>query len=151
ERNWRLIGEGDFEEIADHGSGDIASGLAMSERRRIVEADICADHEVRCEADEPGILLVVGGSGLARDRTVQDFELLRRATLDNAFHDVGHLVRRHRIDDLRPVVDELRLLLADPFPCRAIGAFAIVMLPDRPAVAVLDTVDKRRFYLLAAI
>ena len=81
ERNWRLVGKRDLEEVADHRCGDIAAGLAMSERRRIVEADIDADHEVGREADEPGILLVVGGAGLARDRPVQHFELLRRAAL----------------------------------------------------------------------
>src|SRR4029077_7602279 len=56
-----------------------------------------------------------------------------------------------RIDDLRTVVDQLRLLLTGPFSCGAIWAFAVVMLPDGPAVTILDTVDQRRLYLLAAI
>src|SRR5262249_6825906 len=90
-------------------------------------------------------------ASLARDRPVEHFELLRRATLDDALHDVGHLVSRHRIDDLRAIVDELRLLLAGPFSCRAIGALAIIVLPDGAAVTILDTIDQRRLYLLAAI
>ena len=112
ERNRRLVGKCDLEEIADHRSRHISTRLAVSHGRGIVETHINADDEVGREADEPAVLLVIGGARLARDRTVQHFELLRRAALDHAFHDVDHLVRRHRIDDLLAVVDELRLLLA---------------------------------------
>ena len=95
------IGKRDLEEFADDGRGDIAAGLAMSHGRGIVETDIGADHEVRREADEPAILLVIGGPGLAGDRPLEHLELLRRAALDDAFHDGDHLIGGHRIDDLR--------------------------------------------------
>src|SRR6476620_8947201 len=110
----------------------------MAEWRGIVEADEYADREVGREADEPGILLVIGGAGLASDLPVHHFELHRRTALDDAFHDGGHLVRRHRVDDLRTIVNELGLVLIGPFSCRAIGAVAIVMLPDGAAVTVLN-------------
>src|SRR5262249_43310996 len=137
ERNWRLAGKSDLEEVTNHWCGDIATRLAMSHGRRIVETHINADDEVGGEADEPAILLVVSSTGLARDRSVEHFELLRRAAFDNSFHDVGHLVSRHRIDDLRAIIDELRLLLTGPFSCITIGAFAIIVLPNGAAVAVL--------------
>src|SRR4029078_5138565 len=123
----------------------------MSHGRGIVETKIHADHEVRREADEPAILLVIGGPGLAGDGPFQNLELHRRAALADAFSHGDHLIGAHRIDDLRTVVDELRLILAAPFSCVAIDALAIVMLPDGAAVTILDAVDQRRFDLLAAI
>ena len=113
----------------------------MSHGRGIVETHIRADHEVRREADEPAILLVIGGPGLSGDGSLEHLELLRRTALDDAFHDGDHLIGAHRIDDLRAIVDELRLVLAAPFPCVAIDAVAIVMLPDGAAVTILDAVD----------
>ena len=141
ERNWRLVSKSDLEKFADDRRGDIAARLAMTHGRGIVETHIDADHKVRREADEPAVLLVIGGSGLAGDRPLQDLELLRRAALNDAFHDGDHLIGAHRIDDLRAVVDEFRLILAAPFPCVAIDAVAIVMLPDGAAVTILDAVD----------
>ena len=113
----------------------------MSHGRGIVETHIRADHEVRREADEPAILLVIGGPGLSGDGSLEHLEFLRRAALNHAFHDGNHLISAHRIDDLRAIVDELGLVLAAPFPCVAIDAVAIVMLPDGAAVAILDAVD----------
>ena len=112
ERNRRLAGKGDLEEIPNHRSRDIATRLAMSHGRGIVETHISADDEVGRKADEPAILLVIGGAGLARDGPFQNLELLGSAALDYAFHDRNHLIGAHRINDLRAVVDELRLLLA---------------------------------------
>jgi hypothetical protein len=43
---------------------------------RLVIADIEPDHEIRREADEPGVLVVVRGAGLAGDAAVAD--LLQR-------------------------------------------------------------------------
>jgi len=40
---------------------------------RLVVAEIDADHEIGGEADEPGVLLVVGGAGLAGDRLADSF------------------------------------------------------------------------------
>src|SRR6478609_8380907 len=39
EGNWRLVGKRDLEEVADHRRRDVASSLAMPERRWIVEAN----------------------------------------------------------------------------------------------------------------
>jgi hypothetical protein len=51
------------------GRRDLAAGRAAAHRLRIVETDEDADRQIRREAHEPGILLVVGGAGLAGDRT----------------------------------------------------------------------------------
>ncbi len=47
------------------GAREAAAGTAAAKRRRLVEAHVEAGHEVGREADEPGVLLVVGGAGLA--------------------------------------------------------------------------------------
>ena len=141
ERYWWLIGKCDLEKFADDGRGDIAAGLAMPHGRGVVETHIRANHKVGREADEPAILLVIGGPGLAGDGSLEHLELLRGTALDDAFHDGNHLISAHRIDDLRAIVDELGLVLTAPFPCVAIDAVAIVMLPDGAAVAILDAVD----------
>src|SRR5581483_8097420 len=121
EGSGRGAGERLAHEIAHHGRGEHAAGLAMTERVRLVETEIDADDEIGRKADEPGVLVVVGGAGLAGDRTIEHLQLLRRAALDHPFHDVDHLEGRHRIDDLLAVIDELRLLLTLPL-ARGAGA-----------------------------
>ena len=79
ERNRRLVGERELEEVLDDRRGEMAAGGALAEIARLVVADIDADREVRREADEPGVLFVVGGSGLAGDR-LADFLQDRRGT-----------------------------------------------------------------------
>ena len=50
------------------GAADGAAGFLAAEAARLVEADIDADGEIGREADEPGVLAVVGGAGLAGQR-----------------------------------------------------------------------------------
>ena len=94
ERDGRLICQSEFEELSYDGSRDVAAGLTMPERRRIVEAHINANYEIRSEADEPGIFLIIGGPGFSSD-SLQHLQLLCRAPLDAAFHDVDGMIRRH--------------------------------------------------------
>ena len=58
-------------ELLEDRRREAAAGRALAQRLRLVEADIEADDEVRREADEPGVLLVVGRAGLAGDRPAE--------------------------------------------------------------------------------
>ena len=76
----------------------------------------------------------------------------RGAALDHAFHDRGDLVGRHRIHHLLAPVDQRRLGLALPaLGGRAAAAFALVVLVDGVAVAILDAIDQRRLDAAAAV
>ena len=118
---------------------------------RLVVAEIDADREIGREADEPDILFVVGGAGLAGDRLADLAHHGRGAALHDAFHHRGDLVGGHRIDHLLAPVDQRRLGLVLPLVGRAAAAFALVVLVDGAAVAVLDAVDQRRHDALAAV
>ena len=61
------------------GAARCAAGRAAPEMARLVVADVDADREVGREADEPGVLLVVGGAGLAGDRLADRLRSQRRA------------------------------------------------------------------------
>ena len=80
---------------------------ALAERARLVVADINADHDVGRKADEPDVLFVVGGAGLAGDRLADRAHDGGGAALHDAFHDRGDLVGGHRIDHLLAPVDQL--------------------------------------------
>ena len=67
------LGKRDLEEVLDDRRRELAAGAAAAEVARLVVADIDADHHLGREADEPGILLVVGGAGLAGDRLADLF------------------------------------------------------------------------------
>ena len=83
---------------------------------------------------------------------LQHLQLLRRAALDDAFHDVDGLIGRHRIDDLLAIVDEFRLILSlSTLSLRNWSQLALVMAPNGAAVAILDTIDQRGLHLLAAV
>src|SRR5215510_8002485 len=99
--------------------------------RRVV-ADEDPDHQVRGVADEPGILFLVGGAGLARDGNVWNVLLDHggRAALHHPFHDRGHLVGGVRIYDLLAVVLQHRFGLSLPLVGLATGAIAVVLAPE---------------------
>ena len=99
--------------------------------------------EIGREADEPGVLLVVGRAGLAGDRLADLLHDRRRAALHHALHHGGDLVGGHRVEHLLAVVDERRLRLAGPGRGVAAFALALVVLVDGAAEAVLDAVDQR--------
>src|SRR5271154_4939527 len=107
------------------------SSVALTERARLVIAHVDADRDVGREADEPGILGLVGRAGLARDRFADFLYCGRRARLNNALQHRSDLVGRHRIQHLLATVHELGLGLILPAAGRvAATAFALVVLED---------------------
>src|SRR5690349_19797084 len=105
-----LVGERHFHELTEDRGGDVTTGHALAHRPRRVVADEHADHQVRRIADEPGVLLLVGGAGLAGDGNVGNVFLDHRggAALHHALHDRGHLIGGVRIKDLLAVIGQHR-------------------------------------------
>src|SRR5260370_9426200 len=69
----------------------MASGGVAAEVARLVVAHVDADGEVGREAEEPDVLLVVGGAGLAGDRLGGVGAHPEVAALDAALHRfLGH-------------------------------------------------------------
>src|ERR1700686_1301451 len=85
ERDRRLVGERELEEVARDRGGEMTAGggVAVTKRTRLVKAEIDADNDVRREADEPGILRFIGGAGLAGDRLADFLDRDRRTALDH--------------------------------------------------------------------
>src|SRR4051794_41941774 len=102
----------------------------MTEMSGFVVTDIDANHDVGREADEPGVLFIVGGPGLAGDRLAKSCEGgSRGAGLHHAFHHRGDLVGGHRVQYLLAAVDQLRLgVLPSSRGGGATPAFAGVVL-----------------------
>src|SRR6185312_15048366 len=117
----------------------------------LVVTHVHAHHDVRREADEPHVLLVVGGAGLARDRLADRTHDGGGATLHHAFHHRRDLIGGHRIDHLPTPVDQRRLRLIVPLVSVATATLALIVLVHRAAVAILDTVDESRNDPLAAV
>src|SRR5262249_31208880 len=67
EGNRRNVGQRLSHEVAHDWSREIASCLAMPERAWLIVTDIDPGGQVGREPDEPGVLVVVGGAGLAGD------------------------------------------------------------------------------------
>src|SRR5262249_55251281 len=110
---------------------------------RLVVAHEHADHEIRRKPDEPDVLLVVGGAGLAGDWLAELFHGRAGAALDHALHHRGDLIGAHRVEHALAAVDQRRLvLLAVPLSGAAAAAFALIVLVDGLAVTVLDAVDQ---------
>ena len=65
------------------------AGHVAADRALLIEADPDADRDVRIEADEPGIGVVVGRAGLAADRPVQRRRLGSGAALHHAAEQIG--------------------------------------------------------------
>src|ERR1700722_10191200 len=120
----------------------MAAGGKARDMPRLVEAHIDAAHDVRREADEPDILLVVGGTGLAGNRLADVPDHGRGAALHDAFHHRGDLIGGHRIVHLLAAIDQGRLVPVVPFGGAHAPAFALVVLVDGVAVAVLNAVDQ---------
>src|SRR4030088_1577317 len=121
----------------------MSAGSTLAEVARFVIAHIDTDDDVRRKADEPRILFVVGGAGLAGDRLADFLYHRRRAALYDAFHHRGDLIGRHRIQHLLPAIDKLGLGLV--FPAAggiAAPAFPRIVLEDRAAIAILKAVNK---------
>src|SRR4051812_22023328 len=130
----------------------MATGRALAEVARLVVADIDADGDVRREADEPGVLFVVGGAGLAGDRLADFLEDGCGTSLHHALHHGGDLIGRHGVEHLLAAIDELWLVLVLPAAGRvAAAAFALVVLEDGVAVAILDAIYQRRLHATSAI
>src|SRR5215831_9275249 len=106
----------------------------MTERRRGRKTHINANHQIRREPDEPGVLLIVGSTSLSSNWPLQHFQLLSRATLNDTFHNVNHLIRRHRIDNLLAIINNYWFILSFPFLRRTLIAIARVMTPNRATI-----------------
>src|SRR5262249_52834983 len=131
-----------LEEVSDDRRRDMAAGRTAAEMPRLVVTDVDADRDVGRIADEPGVLFVVGGAGLAGDRLADRLHHGPGATLHHAPQDRRDLVGGHRIDHLLALVDQARLRLVLPLVGGAAAAFTLVMLVDRAAVTILDAVDE---------
>src|SRR5215467_3270251 len=123
----------------------------MTERRRVIKTHINANNQIRREADEPRVLLIVGSTGLSSNWPLQHLQLLSRATLNDTFHNVNHLVRRHRVNDLFAIIDNYGFILSFPFLRRTLIASAWVMTPNGATIAIFYIVDQRSLYLLTPV
>src|SRR4026207_1953876 len=123
----------------------------MTKRRRVIKTRINADHQIRREPDEPGVLLVVGSASLSGNWPLQHFQLLSCPTLNDTFHNVNHLIRRHRVDDLLAMIDNYGFILSLPFLRRTLIASARIMTPNGATIAVFYIVDQRSLYVLAPV
>src|SRR5690349_17342064 len=65
ERHRRAVLEGHLHEVDEDGQRSRRAGLSGALRARLVESDVDAAYQVAREADEPGVLAVVRGAGLA--------------------------------------------------------------------------------------
>src|SRR4051794_41983916 len=75
----------------------------------LVIPDIETDDEIRRKADEPEVLCIAGGAGLAGDRLTHLAQRYRGAALHHPFHHRGDLIGGGDIKYLLAAVDELRL------------------------------------------
>ena len=82
------------------GAADPAALGIAAHRPRLVVAEVDAGDDVRRAADEPHVGRAVRGSGLAEQRPVEVAKHGRGAALDHAFHDMDHLERGHRVEQL---------------------------------------------------
>src|SRR6185437_7229886 len=122
--------------------GGAATCLHAAECARIVEADIDADREVGRRAEEPGVLGIVGGAGLAGDRPAERRELGRGAPRGHAQHHVDDLVNRGGIvERLARVDDAWRLWLLAVGGRAAALADARLVTVDRLAITILHAID----------
>jgi hypothetical protein len=67
----------------------VRAGLAVAEELHLVEADPHAGRDLGREADEPGVGLIVGGAGLARDRPAEAARVLSGALEHHCAQHVG--------------------------------------------------------------
>src|SRR5258708_30100970 len=151
ERHCRLVGQRRLEEILGDRRREVAAGSVAAEMARLVVAHVNTDYEVGREADEPGILFVGGGAGLAGNRLLDLVQHSRGAALDHTFHDRGDLISGHWIKHLLAPIDQAGLGLVLPFLGIATAAFALIVLVDRAAIAILDALGHRRCHPPSAI
>ena len=82
--------------------GDVAAGRAAAERTAlaagVVVADPNRDGDVVGEADEPGVVLLIGGAGLARDIGGEAGDRARRAPRQHALQHGLELIERGAVD-----------------------------------------------------
>src|SRR6516164_10032465 len=123
----------------------------MTERRRVIKTHINANHQIRREPDEPRVLLAVGSTSLSSNWPLQHFQLLSCATLNDTFHNVNHLIRRHRVNDLFAIIGNIGFILSFPFLRRTLIAIAWVMTPNGATIAVLYIIDQRSLYFLTPV
>ena len=100
-------------EVDPHRQRGGRAGLAVADRLLLVVADPDADRDVRIEADEPRVGVVVHGAGLAGERPVERVRGRARAALHDAAQQVGHHeggVGADRIARLRAAFLEQRAL-----------------------------------------
>src|SRR5690606_19592570 len=131
--------------------GQAASRIATTKRGWSVVTQEYADHQIRCKAYEPSILLIVCRAGLASHRTIKALQYLRRTALNDAFHHRCDLIGGHRIKDSIAIVDQRRFLLIGPILRIAALTLTSVVLKYCLAVTILDTVDHRWRYAFATI
>src|SRR5690606_32034636 len=151
EIHFRRSGQSLLHEGLEHRRCETAARIAAAKRCGRIITHEHADYEIGRETNEPGVLLIVGRTGLASHRAVEALQNLRRAALNDAFHHRGDLISGHGIEYLITIVDQRRLVLIGPILCIAAFALARIVLEHGLAVAILNAVDHRRRYALAAI
>ena len=100
ERDLGLVLERGLRPFLEDRRGDPPSLGIAAHRAWLVVAHVDAGNDVGRAADEPNVGRPRRRSGLAEQRPVEVAEHDRGAALDHAFHDVNHLERGHRIDQL---------------------------------------------------
>ena len=151
ERHRGFAGKRHLHEVAEDGRGDAAARLALAHGLGRVEPDKDAGHEIGRETDEPGVLFVICGAGLAGERLANGLDAPPGAPLDHAFKHRCDLIGGVGIDDLLAQILDLGLVLAFPFGLVAIDAAADFVPPDGAPPTVLNAIDKGGAHLFAAV
>ena len=125
-------------------------GLPLPQAAVVVKADKGADHQARRIAHEPGGAEIVGGTGLAGDVAAEARHRGGSAVGGHPLQHQGDLVGGHRIHHRHPLRGQPRGLVAIE-GLVAVGAVALVHLPDGLALPVLDHLDQVRLDPAAAI
>ena len=116
ERYRVAAGQSHLHETREYRGGNLSAGRRFAHGLWRIVANVDTDDHIRRIPDEPGILRVIGGPGLAGQRHSRKgtFDDGRRTTVDDPLQDRRHLIGRMRIDDLAPVISNLRLRLVLP-------------------------------------
>ena len=110
----RLVGKSRLHELCEYRRGKPATRCIPAHALGLIKADEDRNDEVRREANEPGVLLIIGCACLAGDRTFQSTQFGRRAALYHTFHHGRDLVGRHRIKDLITGINQFGFFLIEP-------------------------------------
>ena len=99
EGHGRAAGQGRAHHVTENRCRIAAAGFVFAEAPRFIKADPNRDNDIRREADEPIILVIIRGAGLAGNRAAKarPYGAGAGAALHNTFQDAHHLIGGNRV------------------------------------------------------